>query len=102
MHVAALAIVEVGPLRSATGGVDAARSVRRVAAREAPAPPPEAGIRAALRVAGVGRRRLALDLDYHLRHTALPAPGSEEDPAGLPRASGRKIRRTFGTCAGDP
>ena len=41
------------------------------------------------------------DLDYHLRHTALPAPGSEEDPAGLPRASGRKIRRTFGTCAGD-
>jgi hypothetical protein len=55
MDVAAFAIFEVGPLRSATGGVDAARSVRRVAAREAPAPPPEAGIRAALRVAGVGR-----------------------------------------------
>jgi Wax ester synthase/diacylglycerol acyltransferase catalytic domain len=36
------------------------------------------------------------DLDYHLRHTALPAPGSEEDPAGLPRASGRKFAEHSG------
>ena len=80
MHLAALAIFELGPLRSPTGRFDAARLARYG----------ESGLeklphyRQKLAFAPLSGRPVWVDdphfdLDYHLRHTALPAPGSEED-----------------------
>jgi WS/DGAT/MGAT family acyltransferase len=80
MHVAALAIFDVGPLRSATGGVDATR-LRRYGESQIPRLP---RYRQKLVFAPLSGRPLWVDdphfdLDYHLRRTALPPPGSEED-----------------------
>jgi diacylglycerol O-acyltransferase len=80
MHVAALAIFDVGPLRSATGGVDAMRLVRYCESQIATLP----RYRQKLAFAPISGRPLWVDdphfdLDYHLRHAALPAPGSEEE-----------------------
>jgi WS/DGAT/MGAT family acyltransferase len=89
MHVAALAIFEVGPLRSATGGVDAARLARYGESQLGKLP----SYRRKLAFAPLSGRPVWVDdpyfdLDYHLRHTALPAPGSEED---LKRLVGRVL-----------
>ena len=89
MHVAALAIFEVGPLRSATGGVDAARLARYGESQLGKLP----RYRQKLAFAPLSGRPVWVDdphfdLDYHLRHTALPAPGSEED---LKRLVGRVL-----------
>jgi len=80
MHVAALAIFEVGPLRAATGGLDAARLARYAAAQLGKLP----RYRQKLAFAPLSGRPVWIDdphfdLDYHLRHAALPAPGREED-----------------------
>ncbi|HKC52358.1 MAG TPA: wax ester/triacylglycerol synthase family O-acyltransferase [Myxococcota bacterium] len=79
MHVAAAQIFKTGPLRTEGGGVDAARIRKLVAAL--------------LHRIPRYRQKLAwipfeshpvwvddenFNLDYHLRHTALPRPGSEE------------------------
>jgi WS/DGAT/MGAT family acyltransferase len=89
MHVAALAIFEVGPLRSATGGVDGARLARYGESQIARLP----RYRQKLAFAPVSGRPVWVDdphfdLDYHLRHTALPVPGSEEE---LKRLVGRVL-----------
>ncbi len=81
MHVALLAIFEMGPLRSATtGGVDAARLARYGESQIAKLP----RYRQKLAFAPLSGRPVWVDdphfdIDYHLRHTALPAPGSAED-----------------------
>ena len=80
MHVALLAIFEVGPLRSAAGGVDAARLARYCASHLDKLP----RYRQKLAFAPLSGRPVWVDdphfdLDYHLRRTALPAPGSEEE-----------------------
>lgn len=89
MHVAAVAIFDVGPLRSADGGVDAARLAKHVEGRLEDLPR--------------HRQRLAtnpltgtrfwvddadFDLAYHLRHVALPRPGSR---AALQELTGRLL-----------
>ena len=79
MHVAALAIFDLGPLRCATGGVDAAR-LRLYGESQLGKLP---RYRQKLKLAPLSERPVWVDdpyfdLDYHLRHTALPAPGSEE------------------------
>ncbi len=89
MHVAALAIFDVGPLRTATGGVDAARLARYGEAQIGELP----RYRQKLAFAPVSDRPVWVDdpyfdLDYHLRHTALPAPGSEDE---LKRLVGRVL-----------
>ena len=87
MHVAALAIFEEGPLRSAAGGIDAARIARYVESRLGVLP----HYRQKLAFAPISRHPVWVDdehfdLDYHVRHTALPAPGTEEE---LKRLVGR-------------
>jgi WS/DGAT/MGAT family acyltransferase len=87
MHVGAVGIFELGPLRREDGGLDFER-VRRLAAP-------------ALARSRRFRQRLAhvpllghpvwvddarFNLDYHLRHTALPEPGDERR---LKRLTGR-------------
>jgi WS/DGAT/MGAT family acyltransferase len=89
MHVAVLAIFELGPLRSATGGVDAARLARYGASRLQKL----SHYRQKLAFAPLSGRPVwvddpRFDLDYHLRHTAPPAPGSEEE---LKRLVGRVL-----------
>jgi WS/DGAT/MGAT family acyltransferase len=80
MHVAALAIFDVGPLRSATGGVDATRLAQYGESQMARLP----RYRQKLAFAPLSGRPLWVDdphfdLDYHLRRTALPPPGGAED-----------------------
>jgi len=89
MHVAVLGIFELGPLRSPTRGVDAARLTRYAESRLGNLP----HYRQKLVFAPLSGRPVWVDdphfdLDYHLRHTALPAPGSEED---LKRLVGRLL-----------
>ena len=89
MHVAVLAVFEIGPLRSTTGGVDAARLLRYGQSQLAELP----RYRQKLAFAPLSGRPVWIDdshfdLDYHLRHTALPAPGSEDD---LNRMAGRVL-----------
>jgi diacylglycerol O-acyltransferase / wax synthase len=89
MHVAALAIFEVGSLRSATGGVDAVRLARYGEAQITMLP----RYRQKLVFAPLSGRPVWVDdphfdLDYHLRHTALPPPGSAEE---LKRLVGRVL-----------
>jgi WS/DGAT/MGAT family acyltransferase len=89
MHVAALAIFDRGPLRSETGGVDAARLARYVESRLGVLP----HYRQKLAFAPLSGRPVWVDdphfdLAYHLRHTALPRPGSERD---LERLVGRVL-----------
>jgi WS/DGAT/MGAT family acyltransferase len=89
MHVAALAIFAAGPLRSATGGVDTMRLARYGESQIAKLP----RYRQKLAFAPLSGRPVWVDdshfdLDYHLRHTALPPPGSEDD---LKRLVGRVL-----------
>jgi len=78
MHVAATAIYEAGPLATADGGIDIAKFKR--------------GTEAVLHLIPRYRQKLKwipyvkqpvwvddphFDLDYHIRHTALPRPGTD-------------------------
>ena len=79
MHVGAVLVFD--------GPAPALRRVRH-AHPLAPAPgaalPPEARVPAAgVRAAGLGRRPAASTSSYHVRHTALPAPGAEEQLRAL-------------------
>ena len=87
MHVAVLATFEVGPLRRPAGGVDAERIARYVESRLGTLP----HYRQKLAFAPLSGHAVWVDdehfdLDYHVRHTALPSPGTEED---LKRLTGR-------------
>ena len=74
MHVGAVTVFE-GPAPS----YDAFADAPALAPAPRPALPPEARLPAAGdRPAAVGRRSRRFNLEYHLRHTALPAPGSED------------------------
>lgn len=89
MHVAALGIFESGPLRSDAGGVDAARIARYVESRLSALP----HHRQKLAFAPVSGHPVWVDdehfdLDYHVRHTALARPGTEEE---LKRLAGRVL-----------
>lgn len=87
MHVGSVGLFEPGPLVGADGSLDMARVRREI----------EAGLRGAARM----RQRLRsvplfdqpvwvddphFNLDYHVRHTSLPAPGDERQ---LKRLAGR-------------
>jgi diacylglycerol O-acyltransferase / wax synthase len=91
MHVAATQVFKTGPLRTEGGGVDAAR-IRKL-------------VSALLHRIPRYRQKLAwipfeshpvwvddenFNLDFHLRHTALPRPGSEEQ---LKRLSARVMQQ---------
>lgn len=87
MHVAAIGVFEVGPLRDADGSVDAARIARYVESRLETIP----RYREKLAYTPLQKHPIWVDdehfdLDYHVRHTALPHPGSQQD---LKRLTGR-------------
>jgi diacylglycerol O-acyltransferase len=89
MHVAALAIFEAGPLRSASDGVDAARLARYVESQLGQLP----RYRQKLTFVPLSGRPVWIDdphfdLDYHVRHTALPRPGGAQE---LKRLVGRVL-----------
>lgn len=91
MHVAAVALFEAGPLRTADGGIDAARLAKHVEGRlhdlpryrQVVASHPLTGDPIWIDDAG-------FDLDYHLRHVALPKPGSI---GALQELTGRLLSR---------
>jgi WS/DGAT/MGAT family acyltransferase len=79
MHVSAVAIFEAEPLRKADGGLDIERLREYVASRLHLLP----HYRKRLRFTPLQRHPIWVDdphfnLSYHVRHTALPAPGSDE------------------------
>jgi WS/DGAT/MGAT family acyltransferase len=87
MHVAAIGVFEVGPLRTEAGGLDARRIARYVESRLEKIP----RYRQKLAFTPLQKHPVWVDddhfdLDYHVRHTALPRPGTEED---LKRLAGR-------------
>jgi WS/DGAT/MGAT family acyltransferase len=87
MHVAAVAIFERGPLQTAAGGLEAARIARYIESRLDALP----RYRQKLVFAPFSGHPIWVDddhfdLDYHVRHTALPRPGREDD---LKRLAGR-------------
>jgi diacylglycerol O-acyltransferase len=87
MHVSATQIYELGPLRTELGGVDFERIKAFIASVLHRIP----RYRQKLAWVPVERRPVwiddaAFDLSYHVRHTALPRPGSE---AQLKKLAGR-------------
>jgi WS/DGAT/MGAT family acyltransferase len=85
--VAALALFEAGPLRSAAGGLDAPRIARYVESRLGALP----HYRQKLAFAPISGHPVWVDdehfdLAYHVRHTALPRPGGD---AELKQLTGR-------------
>jgi diacylglycerol O-acyltransferase len=89
MHVAALGIFEVGRLRSESGGLDAARIAHYVESRLGAIPRyRQKLVFTPLQGHPVWVDDEHFDLDYHVRHTALPRPGTEED---LKRLVGRVL-----------
>lgn len=84
MHVGALAILEAGPLRAASGGIDAERIARYVEARLGGLP----HYRHKLAFAPLSAHPSWVDdehfdLDYHVRHTALPGAAGETELKAL-------------------
>lgn len=87
MHVSSVQIYELGPLATAEGGVDYASIKRAVASALHRVP----RYRQKLQWIPIENRAVWIDdwhfnLDYHVRHTALPRPGSREQ---LQRLCGR-------------
>jgi WS/DGAT/MGAT family acyltransferase len=79
MHVASTQIFELGPLAAADGGVDFARIKRFIGSILYRIP----RYRQKLMWVPVAQRPVwvddhQFDLDFHVRHTALPRPGSDE------------------------
>lgn len=79
MHVAAVAILGVGPLRTEEGGLDAARIARYVESRLSSLP----RYRQKLSTTPLQKHPIWIDddhfdLHYHVRHTALPQPGGDD------------------------
>jgi diacylglycerol O-acyltransferase / wax synthase len=91
MHVASTMVFEAGPLRKPDGGVDADAIRERVGASLHRIP------RYRQKLAWIPFESHAVwvdddrfQLDYHVRHTSLPRPGSEEQ---LKRLSGRVMQQ---------
>lgn len=79
MHVAALVVLETGPLRKDDGGIDVERIRRHVESKLHLIP------RYRMRIARVPLERHPVWVDdehfnigYHVRHTSLPRPGDDE------------------------
>jgi WS/DGAT/MGAT family acyltransferase len=80
MHVAALALAELGPLRTPGGGLDAPRLTRYIESRLGALPRyRQKLVRAPFSGHPVWVDDDHFDLDYHVRHTALPHPGGVEE-----------------------
>jgi WS/DGAT/MGAT family acyltransferase len=84
MHVAALVTFDLGPLRTAHGGVDITRVRRHIAAKLHLIP------RYRMRLAHVPLERHPVwvddehfNLEYHVRHTSLPRPGGDQQLRAL-------------------
>jgi hypothetical protein len=80
MHVTGVTIYRAGPLRNAAGGIDIAAFKRRVAVLLPRLP----RYRQKLRWVPFERQPVWVDdahfnLDYHVRHTGVPHPGSLEE-----------------------
>ena len=91
MHVASTQIFDVGPLRTLDGGVDAEAIKKMIAASLHMIPRYRqklAWIPIENRPVWVDDRRF--NLDYHVRHTSLPKPGTEEQ---LKRLSARIMQQ---------
>jgi WS/DGAT/MGAT family acyltransferase len=91
MHVASTQIFEVGPLRTLDGGIDAEAIKKMIAASLHLIP----RYRQKLAWIPIESRPVWVDdarfnLDYHVRHTSLPRPGSEEQ---LKRLSARIMQQ---------
>jgi WS/DGAT/MGAT family acyltransferase len=91
MHVASTQIFEVGPLRTESGGVDAERIKQATAASLHLIP----RYRQKLQYVPLEGRPVWVDdaqfnIDYHIRHTSLPRPGSERQ---LKRLSARIMQQ---------
>ncbi|MGH7812712.1 MAG: WS/DGAT/MGAT family O-acyltransferase [Candidatus Binataceae bacterium] len=87
MHVAGVMILEAGPLTTPGGGIDIDR-IRRGVAASLPMMP---RYRQRIERVPIANHPVWVDddrfnLDYHVRHTALPHPGGEEQ---LKRLAGR-------------
>ncbi len=87
MHVASTQVLEAGPLRKADGGIDVEAFKRLTAALLHKIP----RYRQKLRYIPLENHPVWVDddcfnIDYHIRHTSLPRPGSEEQ---LKRLSAR-------------
>jgi len=90
-HVAAALVLDAGPLRTAEGGIDIERVRKYVASRLHAIP----RYRQRLGWIPLSGRPVWVDdahfqIDYHVRHTALPAPGDE---AQLKRLAGRVLEQ---------
>jgi diacylglycerol O-acyltransferase / wax synthase len=88
-HVASVAILDAGPLRTADGGIDINRIRAFIASRLKYVP----RYRQRLAWTPLGRSPIWVDadhfdLEYHVRHTSLPRPGAE---AQLKRLAGRVL-----------
>lgn len=84
MHVATVGIFETGPLTDAEGGLDVERLRRHVDSRLDAFP----RYRRRLEFTPIQRHPVWVDdarfnLQYHVRHTALPAPGNEQQLKAL-------------------
>lgn len=91
MHVAATAILDCGPLRTAEGGVDVRRIRDYVASRLDSIP----RYRQRLAYVPVENRPVWVDdehfdLDFHVRHASLPKPGT---PSQLQKLCARLLER---------
>ncbi|MBA2337266.1 MAG: wax ester/triacylglycerol synthase family O-acyltransferase [Acidimicrobiia bacterium] len=78
MHVAGLVTFEVGPLRTADGGIDVTKIRRHIASRLHLIP----RYRMRLAHVPVERRPVWVDdehftIEFHVRHTSLPRPGDD-------------------------
>jgi WS/DGAT/MGAT family acyltransferase len=79
MHIGAVAILEAGPLRTADGGIDTEVLSKYIESRLHLLP----RYRQKLAFTPLGRRPIWIDdphfnLRYHVRHTSLPRPGSDQ------------------------
>ena len=88
-HVASVAILDAGPLRTSDGGIDIDRIRAFIASRLKYVP----RYRQRLAWTPLGRSPIWVDADhfdieYHVRHTSLPRPGTE---AQLKRLAGRVL-----------
>jgi diacylglycerol O-acyltransferase len=89
MHVAGVMIFDAKPLRTAGGGIDIERIRRYVASRLHQIPRYRQRIaRVPIENHPVWVDDQRFNLDYHVRHTALPRPGGEEQ---LKRLAGRIV-----------
>jgi WS/DGAT/MGAT family acyltransferase len=89
MHVAGVTIFEAGPLRTADGGIDIEKIRRYVASRLHLMPRYRQKIaRIPLENHPVWVDDERFNLEYHVRHTALPRPGGDDQ---LKRLTGRIV-----------